>query len=137
MDDQLRKHRCGWPLAPLRSSRRRPPASLTSSSSSPSLGAPTVIPGPQVKVRWNAGTIAANAPNAGTVTITARAGAVTNGSGDPLQQTFTNTAKLSGTGPGGLPFSAQGTATVVVEQGALSLGKTADKTSVQTPGNVT
>ncbi len=61
-----------------------PGFTYVSSSSSPSLGAPTVIPGSQVKVRWNKGTINANTPNSGTVTITARAGAVTNGSGDPL-----------------------------------------------------
>ena len=114
-----------------------PGFTYVSSSSSPSLGAPTVIPGSQVKVRWNSGTISANTPNAGTVTITARAGAVTNGSGTPLQQTFTNTAKLSGTGAGGFNFEDEDTATVVVEQGALSLGKTADKNFLNPPGSVT
>ena len=65
----------------------------------PSLPAPTVIPSPDgTIVRWNVGTIAAGTPNAGTVTITAKAGAVTDGTGTPPQQTFTNDADARGQG---------------------------------------
>src|SRR4051812_11254575 len=66
-----------------------------SSSSTPSI-APTVIPGSQTILRWNVGAIPANTPSAGTITVTARAGAAT-----PPQQTFTNNALLRGTDAGG------------------------------------
>jgi uncharacterized repeat protein (TIGR01451 family)/uncharacterized repeat protein (TIGR02543 family) len=103
------------------------PAGFTyvSSSSSPSLGAPTVIPSSQTSVRWSTGTLAASTPAAGTITITARAGQLTNGTGDPLTQTFTNNATLAGTSSG-TTFSANASATVDVEALPISLGKTVD-----------
>jgi uncharacterized repeat protein (TIGR01451 family) len=97
-----------------------------SSSSSPSIGSPQVIPGTSTILRWNLGTIPANTAATRTVTITARAGSVTNGTGDPLQQTFTNNARLTGTDSGGASYRADASATVVVRKLAVSLGKTVD-----------
>jgi uncharacterized repeat protein (TIGR01451 family) len=108
-----------------------------SSSSSPALGAPIVIPGAQTSVRWNTGAIAANTPAAGTITITARAGQITSGTGDPLTQTFTNNATLAGTGVFA-EFSADATATVDVQALPLSLGKTVDQSFLASlPGSAT
>jgi len=113
------------------------PAGFTyvSSSSSPSLAAPTVIPGTQTVVHWNTGTVAANTPAAGTITITARAGQLTNGTGTPPTQTFTNNATLTGTGAGA-SFSANASATVDVQALPISLGKTVDNTFLSSlPGS--
>ena len=113
------------------------PAGFTyvSSSSSPSLSAPTVIPGTQTTVRWSTGSIAANTPTAGTITVTARAGQITNGTGDPLTQTFTNNAKLTGTSSG-TSYSATASATVDVQALPISLGKTVDHTFLSSlPGS--
>src|SRR4029079_2968406 len=110
-----------------------------SSSSSPSLGAPTVIPAASgTIVRWNSGTIAANTPSAGTVTIVARAPAVTNGTGVPLQQTFTNAATFAGKDAGGTSYSTAASADVTIQALDVTLGKTVDKTFLSTlPGTVT
>lgn len=115
------------------------PAGFTyvSSSSSPSVGSPTVIPGSPVKVRWSLSNISANNPSAGTVTITARAGAVTNGVGDPAIQTFTNVARLTGTDSSAKIYAADASAQVDLVQGTLKLDKSVDKAFVQTPGEVT
>ena len=92
-----------------------PGFSYVSSSSSPSLGAPTVIPGSQTLLRWSVGNVNASTPAAGTVTITARAGAITNGTGTPPQQTFTSNATLTGRDPGGTSYSVNASADVTVQ----------------------
>ena len=116
-----------------------PGFTYVTSSSTPSLGAATVIPAPSgTIVRWNVGTITANTPTAGTVTLTARAGAVTSGTGDPLQQTFTNRGTLKGKDVGGNEYSADASATVVVQALDLTLGKSVNKTFLTTlPDTVT
>ena len=116
-----------------------PGFAYVSSSSTPNLGTPTVIPaGSGTIVRWSVGTLAANTPNAGTVTITARAGPVTDGSGDPPQQTLTNSATLAGKDAGGNPFTATASADVVVEALPITLDKTVDKAFLSPlPGTVT
>jgi uncharacterized repeat protein (TIGR01451 family) len=116
-----------------------PGFSYVSSASSPSLPAPTVIPAPSgTIVRWSLGTLAAGTPAAGTVTITARAGAVTAGTGTPPQQTFTNGALLTGTDGGGTTFSASASANVVVQALDITLGKAVNSTFLSTlPGAVT
>jgi uncharacterized repeat protein (TIGR01451 family)/uncharacterized repeat protein (TIGR02543 family) len=113
------------------------PAGFTyvSSSSTPSLGAPTVIPGTQTTLRWSTGTLAVNTPAAGTITVVARAGQVTNGTGTPPTQTFTNNATLTGTGAGA-QFSTSASATVDVQALPISLGKTVDHTFLSSlPGS--
>ena len=115
-----------------------PGFSFISSSSSPSLGAPTVIPAASgTIVRFNVGTIPATTPSAGTVTINARAGPVTAGSGDPPQQTFTNNATLKGQDAAGNPFSVAASADVVVQALDITLGKSVDKSFLNPPGNIT
>src|SRR5262249_12351186 len=90
-----------------------PGFSYVSSSSSPSLGAPSAIRAAGgTSVRWNAGTIPASTASQGTVTIPARAGPPTGGSGTPPQQTFTNRATLTGRDPGGTTFSTSASADV-------------------------
>ena len=60
-------------------------------------------------VRWSLGTLAAGA--SGSVTITARAGAITSGT----EQIFTNTATLSGKDSGGTPYDVDASADVTVQ----------------------
>ncbi len=103
-----------------------------SSSSSPSI-TPTVIPGSQTILRWNVGAIPANTPSAGTITVTARAGNVTGGTGTPPQQTFTNNALLRGTDAGGTQYTQLATADVIVQAPSLTLGKTVDKSVTTLP----
>ena len=90
-------------------------------------------------MRWNVGTIAAGTPNAGTVTITARAGAVTGGTGTPPQQTFTNNATLVGTDAGGTPFATtRERHRASSRRSPLTLGKSVDKTFIGSlPSTVT
>ena len=106
-----------------------------SSTSSPGLPAPTVIPSPSgTIVRWNVGTIAPGTPNAGIVTITAKAGAITNGTGTPPRQTFTNNATLVGRDAGGTAYAAEpASASVIVQDLDLTLGKSVDKTLIGSP----
>ena len=112
------------------------PAGFTyqSSSSSPSI-TPTVIVGPPGIIKWNIGTLAANAT--GSVTITALAGPVTSGTGNPLTQTFTNNATLTGDSSG-TNYSQSASAQVSVQKGELSIGKTVDKSQLTSfPGSLT
>jgi uncharacterized repeat protein (TIGR01451 family) len=109
-----------------------------SSSASPSLGVPKVIPGAQTIVRWNAGTVAANTASAGTITITARAGAITAGTGSPPLQTFTNNATLTGSDASANTYSAAASATVDDQALDISLGKTVNNAFLSAlPGSAT
>src|SRR5262249_48847917 len=116
-----------------------PGFSYVSTSSSPSLGAPSVIPAAGgTIVRWNAGTIPANTTGGRTVTITARARPPTGGSGTPPQQTFTNHATLTGRDAGGTTFSTSARADVIVQALAITLDKSVDHTFLSSlPGEVT
>ena len=108
-----------------------------SSASSPSLPAPTVIPAASgTIVRWNVGSIAAQTSPAGSVTITARTGAITEGTGTPPHQTFANEATLVGRDTTGTEISAAPASASVLEQaGDLTLGKSVDKTFIGTLPN--
>ena len=80
-------------------------------------------------MRWNVGTIAAGTPNAGTVTITARAGRGDGRHRQPPQQTFTNDARRSrARTTDGTTFTAAASADVVVQALDITLGKSVDKT---------
>ncbi len=110
------------------------PPGFTFSSATPA--ATTVIPGNPAIVRWNLGTLAPGA--SGSITLTARAGAVTAGVGDPPTQVFTNTATLSGTDAGGTPFSNDASAAVSVQRLPLHIDKAVDQAFVTTlPSTVT
>lgn len=110
------------------------PLGFTLVSASPA--ATTVIPGNPTIVRWNLGTLAPGA--SGSVTLVARAGAVTAGMGDPLTQVFTNDAKLRGQDAGGTTFTASASAEVSVQELDLNIGKMVDKAFVTTlPETVT
>jgi len=91
-------------------------------SGSPS---PMVIPGEPTIVRWTIGTLAPG--QSGSVTVTALAGPITAGSGDPPAQTFTNIATLTGQDAGGTSYSASAEATVELQGLAIALTKTVDK----------
>ena len=97
-----------------------------------------VIPGPPTILRWNLPTLQAppGIPNSGSITVNAIPGAVTNGSGDPLQQTFTNTATLSGTDGSNNPFSDTATADVIVQKPPLDVQKSVDKSFLSLPAGV-
>src|SRR5207249_3767968 len=108
-----------------------------SSSSSPALGNPLVIPGSPAIVRWNAGAVAANSPAAGTLTISALAGPVTSGTGNPLTQVFTNIASAGGEDASGAHYAAAASASISVQQLPMALGKTADKSVLNLlPGTI-
>ena len=124
----LRQHR-------RRRARRRPRQdtlppgfAYVSSSSSPSLGAPTVIPGRRRSCAGTSGRSPATRRPPGTITVTARAGAVTSGTGDPPHQTFTNNATLTRHGRRRDAYTATASADVDRPGAATQLGKTVDKT---------
>ena len=110
------------------------PQGFTFSSATPS--ATTVIPGNPAIIRWSLGTLAGGA--SGSITITALAGAVTNGVGDPPTQVFTNDATLSGQDAGGSLFTAGASADVSVQKLPIGVAKTVDQAFVTTlPDTVT
>jgi hypothetical protein len=87
-------------------------------------------------VRWNVGAIAAETSPAGSVTITARTGAITEGTGTPPHQTFTNRATLVGRDAAGTEFSAAPASASVLEQARdITLGKSVDKAFIGTLPN--
>ncbi len=110
------------------------PPGFVFASASPA--ATTVIPAGSPIVRWNLGTLAPGA--SGSVTLTARAGAVTAGTGDPATQFFTNQAELRGQDAGGTSYTADASADVSVQALPLSIDKTVDQSFVASlPGTVT
>ncbi len=107
----------------------------SSSSSSASI-TPTVMPGSPAIVRWTVGTLAGGA--SGTLTLTAIAGPITSGTGNPLTQTFTNNATIAGTDAGGNSYNVAASAQVTEQQTDLSLGKSVDQSQLTSlPGTLT
>ena len=114
-----------------------PPGFLyTSSTSSPALASPLIIPGNPARIRWTIGTLAIN--QTGSVTIKALAGPITDGAGDPPTQLFTNTATLTGKDAVGASYSNTATATVTLKGLPTGLAKSVDKPTLEDlPGTLT
>src|SRR5262249_46140124 len=72
----------------------------------------------------------ANTPTVGTITLVARAGPMTAGTGTPPQQTFTNNATLTVNDLGGSTFTATASADTTVQALDITLGKSVDKTFI-------
>jgi len=102
-----------------------------SASPAPSL----VIPGSPTILKWNLATLASNA--SGSITLNALAGPITSGTGNPVQQVFTNTVTLTGNDASNNSYSGSATATVTVQKPPIDLQKSVNQSFVALPGNVT